>query len=174
MNKVFEVIEAKNIFDLSYKKISILTHPKSYIHTILKFDNGLIKILAHDPDMKIPIHNSLYLTDDKNYKSKSLNLNILNNLSLRKVDLVKFPLVKILNYLPKYSSLYETALITINDYLVFKFLKKKITFKKLMDLIIKISNLKEFQKYKKIKPKNVDDIYRLRDYVSSKMDSFSI
>ena len=63
MNKVFEVIEAKNIFNLPYKKISILTHPDSYIHTIVKFNNGLIKIIAHEPDMKIPIFNCLY---DKN------------------------------------------------------------------------------------------------------------
>ena len=174
MNKVFEVIEAKNIFDLPYKNISILTHPKSYIHAIIKFENGLNKILAHDPDMKIPIHNSLYQLGSKNYKSKSLNLEILNNLKLKKVNLAKFPLVKILNYLPKNSSLYETVLITINDYLVFEFLKKRITFKKLMNLIIKFSNLKEFQKFKKIKPKNVEDIYRLRDYVSLKINSLGI
>ena len=58
MNKVFEVIEAKNIFNLPYNKISILTHPNSYIHAIVKFGNGLTKILVHDPDMKIPIYNS--------------------------------------------------------------------------------------------------------------------
>ncbi len=174
MNKVFEVIEAKNIFDLSYNKISILTHPKSYIHAIVKFENALNKILVHDPDMKIPIHNSLYTSEMKKYKSQILNLNILNNLNLKKVDSVKFPLVKILNNLPKNSSLYETILITINDYLVLKFLKKKISFKELINLIIKFSNLKEFQKFKKIKPKNVRDIYRLRNYVSLKMDTFSI
>ena len=174
MNKVFEVIEAKNIFDLSYNKISILTHPKSYIHAIVKFENALNKILVHDPDMKIPIHNSLYTSEMKKYKSQILNLNILNNLNLKKVDSVKFPLVKILNNLPKNSSLYETILITINDYLVLKFLKKKISFKELINLIIKFSNLKEFQKFKKIKPKNVEDIYRLRNYVSLKMDTFSI
>ena len=45
MNKLFEVIEAKNIFNIDYKKISILIHPKSYIHAIIKFKNGLTKIL---------------------------------------------------------------------------------------------------------------------------------
>ena len=174
MNKVFEVIEAKNIFNTDYKKISILTHPKSYVHAIVKFKNGLSKILAHDPDMKIPIFNSLYTSEKKNYKSKPLNFSILNQLDLNKVDLIKFPLVKILDNLPKYPSLYETVLITINDYLVHKFLAKEINFQKLIKSINKISNLKEFQKYKKIKPKNVDDIYRLRKYVSSKMNSFSI
>ncbi len=174
MNKVFEVIEAKNIFYLDYKKIFILTHPKSYIHAVVKFKNGLTKILAHDPDMKIPIHNSLYLPENRNYQSKNLNFDILNNLNLKKVNLAKFPLVKILDSLPKQTSLYETVLISINDYLVLKFLEKKINFKKLINLINKISNLKEFQKYKKIKPKKVQDIYRLRDYVSLKMDTFSI
>ena len=174
MNKVFEVIEAKNIFNIDYKKITILTHPKSYIHAIVKFKNGLTKILAHDPDMKIPIYNSLYKSEQNNLNSKPLKLDILNQLDLTRVNLKKFPLVKILDNLPKYSSMYETALITINDYLVFKFLAKEINFNKLIKSINKISNLKEFQKYKKIKPKNVDDIYRLRKYVSSKMNSFSI
>ena len=66
MNKVFEIIEAKNIFNLDYKNISILTHPTSYIHSILKFKNGIIKIIAHDTDMKIPIFNSLFSEDEKN------------------------------------------------------------------------------------------------------------
>ena len=44
MNKVFEVIEAKNIFNIDYDKISILTHPKSYLHAIVNFKNGLVKI----------------------------------------------------------------------------------------------------------------------------------
>lgn len=174
MNKVFEVIEAKNIFYLSYKKISILTHPKSYVHAIVKFKNGLCKILAHDPDMKIPIQNTLYTNENKNYNSKPLNLEILNNLNLKNIDKTTFPLIKILNNLPENSSLYETVLITINDYFVFKFLKKRINFKELIHLIIKNSKLNEFQKFKKIKPKNVNDIYRLRDYVSSKMDSLGI
>ena len=174
MNKVFEVIEAKNIFNLDYTKINILTHPKSYVHAIIKFTDGLTKILTHDPNMEIPIYNSLYYYDNINYKSKPLNLDILNNLKLKNVNLSKFPTVKILDNLPKYPSLFETILITINDYLVFKFLDKKISFKNLIYLINKITKLKEFQKYKKIKPKNINDIYRLRDYVSSKMDSLGI
>ena len=174
MNKVFEVIEAKNIFDLTYDKISILTHPKSYIHAIIKFKNGLNKILLHEPDMKIPIYNSIYLEDNNFIKSQPLRIDILNNLNLKNVDIKKFPLIKILKHLPKENSLFETVLITVNDYLVYKFLEKKLNFKMLMNLIIKISNLKEFKKFKKIKPKNVEDIYRIRDFVSFKMDSLGI
>ena len=174
MNKVFEVIEAKNIFNIEYKNISILTHPKSYIHAIIKFKNGLSKFLIHEPDMKIPIYNSIFYQTGQKFKNKPLNFKILNNLSLKKVEENKFPLVRLLNKLPNDSSLFETVLITINDYLVYRFLEKKINFQKLIELIYKISNLKEFQKFKKIKPKNIDDIYRLRDYVSLKMNSLGI
>ena len=173
MNKVFEVIEAKNIFNLDYNKISILTHPKSYIHAIIKFKNGLIKILVHEPDMRIPIYNSIYLSK-RETETQNLNLKILNNLNLKKVDTKKFPLVKLVDKLPNKSSLFETVLLTINDYLVLKFLKKEISFQKLINLINKFSNLREFEKYKKIKPQNEQDIYKLREYVSFKMETFSI
>ena len=48
MNKVFEVIEAKNIFNINYKKIDILIHPKSYVHALVQFKNGISKVVLHD------------------------------------------------------------------------------------------------------------------------------
>ena len=71
MNKVFEVIEAKKIFNIPYKKLSIIIHPKSYVHAILKFKNGLTKIIVHDTSMKIPIFNSLY-SSNKTISSNKL------------------------------------------------------------------------------------------------------
>ena len=174
MNKVFEVIEAKNIFNIDYKNISILTHPKSYVHAIIKFKNGLTKFLIHEPDMKIPIYNSIYDQTFKTFKNRPLNFTTLNNLNLKKVDKKKFPLVRLLNKLPKKSSLFETVLITVNDYLVYKFLEKKINFQKLIKLINKILNLKEFQKLKKIYPKSIKEIYNLRDYVHLKLETLGI
>ena len=174
MNKVFEVIEAKNIFNINYNNISILTHPKSYVHAIVKFKNGLTKFLIHEPDMKIPIYNSIYYKTDKVFKNIPLDFNILNNLNLKKVEENKFPLVRLIKKLPNTPSLFETVLITINDYLVYKFLEKKINFQKLIKLIHKISNLKEFQKFKKIKPKNLKEIYNLRDYVHLKLETLGI
>jgi len=174
MNKVFEIIEAKNIFDINYDKLSILTHPKSYVHAIIKFKNGLSKFLIHKPDMKIPIYNSIFYKSCKSLKTDSLDFDILNNLKLKEVQTNKFPLVRLLKKLPNNSSLYETVLITINDYLVYKFLDKKINFQKLVKLIYKISNLKEFQKFKKIQPKNIKEIYNLRDYVHLKLYTLGI
>ena len=60
INKIYEVIEARNIFQIDYSKIKILIHPKSYIHALIKFNSGLINIIAHDTTMKIPIFNSIF------------------------------------------------------------------------------------------------------------------
>ena len=64
MNKVFEVIEARNIFRIPYKDIKILIHRDSYVHTLIKLNNGLSKLLIHEPSMKIPIFNAIYSTSN--------------------------------------------------------------------------------------------------------------
>ena len=174
MNKVFEVIEAKKLFNLKYKDILILTHPKSYVHAIVKFKNALIKILIHEPDMKIPIYNSLYPTHQSKLKSKNLNLSILNNLELKEIDYKQFPLVKLLDNLNEKSSLYETILVTINDFFVLKYLNDEIKYHEMIKLIYKYSNYREFLKFRKILPKKATDIYRLRDYVSLKLSNLGI
>ncbi len=60
MNKVFEVVEACRIFNFSKNKYRIVIHPQSYVHSIIRFKNGLIKMILYDTDMKIPISNTLH------------------------------------------------------------------------------------------------------------------
>jgi len=174
MNKVFEVIETKNIFSTPYKKISILIHPKSYIHAIVKFYDGTIKFLAHEASMKIPIFNTLYLNQFKKISSNKLNIDILNNLKLQKIDNKLFPVIDILRYLPSNSTLFETVLVATNDELVNLFLKGKITFYDISKNLLKYINLKEFQKFKKKKPKNIQDIHLLSNYVRLKVNSLCV
>jgi len=174
MNKVFEVLEAKKIFEIKLKNIFILTHPKSYVHSIVKFKNEIVKIMIHEPDMRIPIYNSLFENKQKILKTKNLNLDILNNLKLKKVDYEKFKLVKILKLLKDNDSLYETALVTINDYFVMKFLNNKISYNQMIKKIYLFANLKIFLKYRKICPNNLGEIYNFRNYVSMKLNNLSI
>ena len=168
MNKVFEVIEAQRIFNIDSSKFKILIHPKSYVHAIIKFNNGLTKILVHDTDMKIPIFNSIYYKKNLKIKSSKLDLNILNNLDFSRVNLKKFPSIKILNKIPKNISLYETVLVSANDQLVDLFLKNKINFQKITIFLKKILGMKIFLKYKKRSPKNYKEIIKLSDYVRLK------
>jgi len=174
MNKVFEIIEAKKIFNFKYKQIEIIVHPQSYVHAMIKFSNGLIKILVHETNMKIPIFNSLYPNFEKKINSKKINFDILNNLDFNKVDTKKFPVVKLINSLPHKESLYETVLVSANDRLVKHFLEKKIEFTDISKFLLKIIKRKEFQKYKHKAPINIDQIRSLNQYVSLKIDNLCV
>ena len=169
INKIYEVIEAKNIFNIPYKNIGILIHPKSYIHAILKFNNGLIKIVAHDTTMKIPIFNTIFFDRNKKLKSKKINLKILNDLKFKKVNLKRYPMVKLFKYLPEKQSLFETIIVSANDKLVELFLEKKIKFTDIQKKLFYIIKLKEFSKYKKIYPIKAKDILELNNYVRLKV-----
>ena len=169
INKVYEVIEAKNIFKIPYKKIKMVMHPKSYAHCLIKFNNGLSKIIFHDTTMKIPIFNTLYFNSDKKISSKHLDFNKLNNLNFSNIDNKKYPIVKILNFLKEKQSLFETVIVSANDTLVTAFLDKKIKFTDINKNLLKIIKKKEFSKYKKIAPKNVKDIVELNNYVRLKI-----
>ena len=174
MNKVFEIIEAKKIFNYKYSQLKILIHPNSYVHAIVKFNNGLIKMLMHDTNMRIPIFNSLYRNYEKKISTKNIDFDILNNLNFSNVDLIKFPVVNILKKMPNKDSLFETVLVSANDKLVDLFLNKKITFNQISTLLFKIIKMKEFSKFKKLKAKNIDEIIKLNDYVSLKIENLTI
>ena len=174
MNKVFEIIEAKKIFDLNYNQIEVLIHPKSYLHAIVKFNNGLSKLLVHDTNMKIPIFNSIYFDTDQKLNSNNIDIEVLNNLNLKKINNMRFPVIKILKNLSEEDSLFETIIVSANDKLVELFLNNKITFIDITKILLKICNMPEFSKFKLKKPKNIDEINDLADYVSFKIDTMSV
>ena len=174
INKVFEVIEAKNIFNISYKQIKILIHPNSYVHALIKFNNGITKIIIHDTTMQIPIFNTLFLNNSKKLSSKNLDIRTLNNLAFNNVDKKKYPMINILNLLPKNHSLFETVIVSANDTLVELFLADKIKFKDIYKMLMKILTLKEFNKLKKKSPQSIKEILDLDNYVRLKIIKKSI
>jgi len=174
MNKLFELIEAKKIFNINYNQLDALIHSKSYIHSIIKFSNGLIKLLAHDTDMKIPIFNTLYQKNEKPIKTKKINFEILNKLNFNKINLKKFPVMKLIKKLPNKDSLFETILVSANDTLVENFLNNKINFLDISRILLKLLKYKEFQKYKLISPSNIDQIISLNKYVRLKTNDLCV
>ncbi len=175
MNKVFEIIEAYRMFDFDLNKYKIIVHPQSYVHAIVKFKNGLIKMILHDTDMKIPISYSInYNESMPKINSKKIESNLLNKLNFYDVDKNKFPSVKLLKLISSHNTLFDTVLVSANDQLVDLFLNKKINFENIYSIIKKILNLEEFSKYKYLYPKNVDQIYALDKYVRLKTRSFCI
>ncbi len=176
MNKVFEIIEAKKIFDIELNKFDILIHPKSYVHAIVKFKNGLIKIIAHDTNMKIPISNSIYIGEpsQKFIKSKDINIINLNSLNFQKVNSKKFPVIKILKKIKEKNSLFDTVLVSINDELVNLFLENRINFLDISSKICLLINLPIFSKFKHQKPNYLAQIERLNEFVRLKTRTLSV
>ena len=169
INKVFELIEAKKIFNLNYNQLSIVIHPKSYVHAILKFKNGMIKLVAHETTMDIPIFNTLNDLVKIKIKTKKINIEKLNKLNFSQVNKTKFPLTKIIKLLPSRESLFETVLVSLNDELVKLFLERKISYIDLNNNLFKLINKKEYTKYKFIEPKNIADILKLNKEIKSKI-----
>ena len=174
MNKIFEVIEAQRIFNIDLNKFKIFIHPSSYVHSIIKFNNGLTKILVHDTNMKIPIFNSIYDRNIKKIKSKKLEMVTLNNLKFTKPEIKRFPSLKILNMINKKITLFETVLVSANDQLVELFLEGKINFLDITFFLKKILRMKFFLKYKKRSAKNYKELINLSNYVRLKTRTLCI
>ena len=158
MNKVFELIEAYKFFKFDKRKYKIMIHPQSYVHSIIRFKNGLIKMILYDTDMKIPISNTLYGEKNNLFNKSKIETKILNKLSFKEVDKKKFPSIKLINKFLK--SGYSTPIIVnaSNEILVGLFLKGKIGFLDIVKTINRIFKDKDFKKYAKKKPKSVEDI----------------
>jgi len=170
MNKVFEIMEAKKIFDLNYETLDILVHPSSYVHAIVKFNDGMVKIIAHDTNMKIPIFNSLH-NSQKKIKTDELNLNKLNFLDLKKVDTDKFPSIKIIKQLKNNESSLETLIVLANDILVDLFLLKKIYFTDIVSVLQKLINMKKFNNYRFKKINNINSIILLNNQIRTTINN---
>ena len=83
-------------------------------------------------------------------------------------------MVKLLNLLPNNHSLFETVIVSANDKLVELFLNNRIKFTDIQKSLFKFVKKKEFQKFKKILPKKIEDITNLNDYVRSKIEKNNI
>ena len=168
MNKVFEVVEACKLFKFNKKKYKIVIHPQSYVHSIVRFKNGLIKMILYNTDMKIPISNTIYKNKNSFSNESKIDTKILTNLSFEKVNINKFPSIKLIKKC--LNSGYSTPIIinASNEVLVGLFLKGKINFLDIVATINKIFKDKDFNKYAKKKPKSVKDIKIIDDWARLK------
>ena len=158
MNKVFEVIEACKIFKFSKDKYRIMIHPQSYVHSIIRFKNGLIKMILYNTDMKIPISNTLY--GRKNYAPgiKKIDTEILSKMSFQNVNTKRFPSTKLINKCLNSGISTPIIINASNEVLVDLFLRGKIRFLDIVKMINEIFKHKEFKKYARKKAKSVEDI----------------
>ena len=158
MNKVFEVVEAHKLFKFDKSKYKIMIHPQSYVHSIIRFKNGLTKMVLYNTDMKIPISNTLYKSKNNIFKTPNLKIKRLNNLNFQKANPKIFPSINLLNKC--FSSGISTPIIinAANEVLVDLFLKGKIEFLDIVKMINRILKVQDFKKYAKRNANSVKSI----------------
>ncbi|MCX6140214.1 MAG: 1-deoxy-D-xylulose-5-phosphate reductoisomerase [Candidatus Kapabacteria bacterium] len=95
MNKGFEVIEARWLFDVPAERIDVVVHPQSIIHSMVEFVDGSVKAQLGLPSMLVPIQYALTYPHRKPLAAQRLNLAAIGQLTFEAPDLVRFPCVRI-------------------------------------------------------------------------------
>lgn len=91
MNKGFEVIEARWLFDIPVEKIQVLVHPQSVVHSAVQFVDGSVKAQLGTPDMRIPIQYALTYPERWHNDVARLDLFTTQSLTFEEPDLQRFP-----------------------------------------------------------------------------------
>ncbi|HIA75153.1 MAG TPA: 1-deoxy-D-xylulose-5-phosphate reductoisomerase [Dehalococcoidia bacterium] len=136
MNKAFEVIEARWLFDVPWENIEVIVHPESIIHSMVEFSDGSTKAQLSYPDMRIPIKHALFFPDraPKSHtnpfdpkKTKSLTFEIL--------DQDRYPCFEIALKIAKRGGTWPSALSGADEAAVEAFLDSRIKFTEIHTLI---------------------------------------
>lgn len=137
MNKGLEVIEAKWLFNLPASQIDILIHPQSIIHSMVEFADTSVLAQLGLPDMKLPIAYALSYPDRKPNSLEPLDLAGMS-LTFEKPDLKTFPAIRLAYEAAAAGGTYPAVLNGANEVLVDLFLKGKIKFHRIAEIIEEI------------------------------------
>lgn len=136
MNKGLEVIEAHWLFDMPYDQIETILHRQSIIHSMVEFEDT--SVIAHlgTPDMRIPIQFAMSYPKRIDLKqAKSLNLAEVGTLEFKPMDFERFPCLKMAYEAGRQGGSCPTVLNAANESAVDLFLKDKISFLEIEDVV---------------------------------------
>lgn len=134
VNKAFEVIEAKWLFNTTYDKIDVLVHPQSIVHSMVSFRDGSVIAQLARADMKLPI--ALALTYPERFEVSSDKLSLVGkSLDFLSLDDNRYPCFSIVMEAAKRGGVYPCAVSCANEVAVEYFLQGKIKFSKIQDVL---------------------------------------
>jgi len=135
MNKGFEVIEARWLFDIPIDKIEVIIHPQSIVHSMVQFCDGSIKAQLGQPDMRHPIQYALTFPDRLDAQVERANLADIHQLTFEKPDYEKFCNLRLAYDALRRGGNIPCILNAANEVAVDAFLKGKIGFFAMSDII---------------------------------------
>jgi len=147
MNKGFETIEAKWLFDLKPKQIEIIVHPQSIIHSMVQFEDGCIKAQMGLPDMKLPIQFALTYPERLKTNFPRFNFTDYPELTFEKPDIKTFRNLELAFTAMEKEGNMPCILNAANEIAVEAFLTHKTSFLGMTDLIETCMQKVSFIKY---------------------------
>ena len=138
MNKALEVIEASYLFNLPSKKIEVLVHPQSIIHSLVEYEDGSSLTQLGCPDMRVPISFALGYPDRIKSGVDGVHLDLCENLSFSKPRHQIFPCLNLAYEVLEQGQAHIIALNAANEIAVDAFLNKKIKFMQIYSLVRKV------------------------------------
>ena len=126
VNKAFEVIEAKWLYNTSFDKIDVIIHRESIIHSMVEFNDGAVIAQMSYPSMELPISLALTYPDRVDCGIKSLDFAKLKTLSFSDVDHDRFPCFNLVLQAAKEGGVYPAVANGANEEAVRLFLDGKI------------------------------------------------
>lgn len=144
MNKGFEVIEAKWLFNLKPEQIEVVVHPQSIIHSMVQFQDGSIKAQMGLPDMKLPIQYAFSYPERLQTNYPRVDFRQYASLTFEEPDLKRFRNLQLAYKALAKGGTMPCVLNAANEIAVDAFLKDRIGFLEMSDLIEKTMALTEF------------------------------
>ena len=167
MNKGLEVIEAHWLFGLNTKKIDIVVHPESIIHSMVEFKDKSVKAQLGMPDMKIPIQYALTYPRHIRATWQGLDLIEIESLTFQKPDLNRFPCIGLAYSAMKKGGTNSAVLNVANEQAVYRFLNGEIGFLDIPEIIEKTCENHEW-----IEQPSLEELLSLENWTSNFVKSF--
>jgi len=135
MNKGFEVIEAKWLFNMKVDQIEVLVHPQSIIHSMVQFHDGSIKAQLGLPDMKLPILYALSFPERYKTSFTRLDFSTVSQLTFEQPDTKRFRNLALAYQAMEAGGNMPCILNAANEVVVDAFLHDRISFPGMSDVI---------------------------------------
>ncbi len=140
MNKGLELIEACHLFAIEEQFVTVVIHPQSIIHSLVQYVDGSTLAQMGNPDMCTPIAHALAWPERIQTHVPPLNLFVNNQLNFQEPDTSRFPALNLARQAMKVGGLAPTILNAANEIAVAAFLKNKIKFTEIHQIVDRTLN----------------------------------
>lgn len=136
MNKGIELIEAMYLFGLEAERVDALISPGSFVHGLAEFEDGSVKMLAAEPDMKLPAASCIFWPErffpSPDFKRPQFSI---HDIRFEEIDTTRFPAMRIAREVMRLKGAYPAVLVGADEAAVNLFLEGKIGFADISGLV---------------------------------------